>query len=92
MNPIPPAGTVPTTSLPVDGTLELVVLVTLATISVIFVMMLWSLFDMSQLDPHKGWPRRLGAADGRRDKSDGTRIEVIRPSQLSRRSSRTTAA
>lgn len=62
MNPIPPGSTVTTTSLPIDGMLALLLLATMASISVIFVMMLWSLFDLSRLDPHAGWARHTGVA------------------------------
>ena len=82
MNPIPPGSAVTTTLLPVDGVLALVVLTTMATISAIFVMMLWSPFDVSRLDPHMVWPRNQRAATLWPNASGGTRIDVIRPSQL----------
>lgn len=86
MNPIPAGSGITTTWLPIDGALALLVLATMATIAVIFVMMLWSLFTLSELDTQTIWRRHPGDVAGRSATSDGTRIDLIRPSPVGRRS------
>lgn len=85
MNPIPPGNSVTTIPFPIDGVLAVLLIATMATISVIFVMMLWSLFDVSRLDLRTVWPRHAGSADLRRNPSGGTRIDLIRPWPAGRR-------
>src|SRR5262249_293597 len=57
MNPIPTPGNVPSTSLTVDGALELMLFIAIVSVCVIFVMMLWTLFDVSRLGPAVSLPR-----------------------------------
>ena len=76
MNPIPLTGNVPTGVLPVDGALELMLLVTLVSTSVIFLMLLWSVF---RLESHTLELRRAVADNGRPKPAGGTRIDLIRP-------------
>ena len=86
MNPIPPDGVMPATRLFANGSLDLLLLITMASLFVVFGMMLWTLRRATRERTKVLCPEHLRPARVRFQlAADGMRTDVLGCSLLGRR-------